>query len=284
MTKYLLTTIMFFLGCDTSINASKGEITTKFFLKNSQSNETTRFGFGQDINFNYSIENRTENSYSYLKQDTGPLVTFEVYKKDSLIGTSLDGLAFIPVIAEDILKAGETLTTEYNWLSAAVHQPLPVGEYTAKARPKFEFCDINSPVVREFEFRVVTMSDLLKISDLPPDSIQLDSFDLNSVAVSGNEIFLNLSYSGGCEEHEFELFMSPGAFLESNPVQANLFMRHNDKDDACDAYITTEVSFDLTPLAELYQQLYGRKGEIILNVFDYFQDQPGRHLTARYSP
>ena len=109
MTKYLLTTIMFFLGCDTSINASKGEITTKFFLKNNQSDETTRFGFGQDINFNYSIENRTENSYSYLKQDTGPLVTFEVYKKDSLIGTSLDGLAFIPVIAEDILKAGETL-------------------------------------------------------------------------------------------------------------------------------------------------------------------------------
>ena len=78
--------------------------------------------------------------------------------------------------------------------------------------------------------------------------------------------------------------MSPAAFLESNPVQANLFLRHDDKNDACDAYITTEVSFDLTPLAELYQQFYGRKDEIILNVFDYFQDQPGTYLTTRYSP
>ncbi|MCH6560065.1 hypothetical protein IH799_06890 [candidate division KSB1 bacterium] len=212
------------------------------------------------------------------------MVTFEVYKNDSLIGTSVDGLAFIPVIVENTLKAGETLTTEYNWLSAAVHQPLPVGEYTAKARPKLEFNNINNPGLEELNFRVIAMSDLVKISDLPPDSIQLDQFDLNSVVVAGNEISLNLSYSGGCEEHEFELFMSPGAFMESNPVQANLFLRHNGKDDACDAYITIEVSFDLSPLAELYQQFYGRKDEIVLNVFDYFQGQPGNHLTARYFP
>jgi len=284
MTKYLLASIIFFLGCETSMNASKNDITTKFFLKNEQNIETTQFGFGQDISFNYLIENTTENTYSYLNQDTGPLVTFEVYKKDSLIGASVDGLAFIPVIVEDTLKAGETLTTEYNWFSAAVHQPLPVGEYTAKARPKLEFNNINNPFLEELNFRVIAVSDFVKISDLPPDSIQLDRYDLNSVAISGNEITLNLSYSGGCEEHEFELFMSPGAFLESNPVQANLFLRHDDKDDACDAYITTEVSFDITPLAELYQQFYGRKDDIILNVFDYFQDQPARHLTARYSP
>ena len=88
MTKYLLACIIFFLGCETSMNASKSQITTKFFLKNSQNMETTQFGFGQDISFNYSIENTTENSYSYVNQDTGPLVTFEVYKKDSLIGSA----------------------------------------------------------------------------------------------------------------------------------------------------------------------------------------------------
>lgn len=162
MTKYLLASIIFFLGCETSMNASKSEVTTKFFLKNSQGAETTRFGFGQDISFNYSIENTTKNAYSYLNPDTGPLVIFEVYEKDSLIGASVDGLAFIPVIVEDTLKAGETLTTEYNWLSAAEHKPLPVGEYTAKARPRLKFNNINNPVLEELNFRVIAVSNLVK--------------------------------------------------------------------------------------------------------------------------
>ena len=137
---------------------------------------------------------------------------------------------------------------------------------------------------KELGLGTIAASALVTISDLPPDSIQLHRFDLNSITISGNELTLNLSYSGGCEEHEFELFMSPGAFMESSPVQANLFLRHNDKDDACDAYITTEVSFDLTCIGELYEQFYGRKDEIILNVFDYFQSQPGKHLSGSYFP
>jgi len=285
MTKYVLVSLMFFLGCENSINSSKTtEVSTKFFLKNSQDIDTTQFNFGQDINFRFAIENTSENSYSFINQDTGPFVIFEVFKGDSLLGSSVDGVFYIPLIVEDTLKAGHTLTVGYNWLSVNLHTPLPVGEYIAKAKPRLDFKDIENPVSEELNFRVVAVSELVKISDLPPDSIQLDQFDLNSVVVAANEISLNLSYSGGCEEHEFELFMSPGAFMESNPVQANLFLRHDDKNDACDAYITTEVAFDVTPLAELYQQFYGRKDEIILNVFDYFQGQPGNHLTGRYFP
>ncbi len=283
--KYLLASLIFLLSCENSINSSKAnEVSTKFLLKNSQDIDTTQFNFGQDINFRFAIENTSENSYSFINQDTGPFVIFEVFNGDSLLGSSVDGFFYIPLIVEDTLKAGHTLTVEYNWLSVNLHTPLPLGEYIAKATPRLDFKDIENPVSEELNFRVVAVSELVKISDLPPDSIQLDQFDLNSVAVSDNEITLNLSYSGGCEEHEFELFMSPAAFMESNPVQANLFLRHNGKNDACDAYITTEVSFDLSPLAELYQQFYGRKDEIILNVFDYFQGQPGHHITARYFP
>ncbi len=283
--KYLLASLIFLLSCENSINSSKtNEISTRFFLKNSQDIDTIQFNFGRDINFRFAIENTSENSYAFIIQDTGPFVIFEVLKVDSLLGSSVDGFFYNPLIVEDTLKAGHTLTVEYNWLSVNLHNPLPLGEYIAKATPRLDFKDIGNPVSEELNFRVVAVSELVKISDLPPDSIQLDQFDLNSVVVAGNEITLNLSYSGGCEEHEFELFMSPAAFMESNPVQANLFLRHNGKDDACDAYITTEVSFDLSPLAELYQQFYGRKDEIILNVFDYFQGQPGHHITARYFP
>ena len=145
-------------------------------------------------------------------------------------------------------------------------------------------CETPMKTSKELNSSTIAMSDLIKISDVPPDSLQLDRFDLNSITISDNELTLNLSYSGGCEEHGFELFMSPGAFMESSPVQANLFLRHNDKNDACDAYITTVVSFDLTPVGELYEQFYGRKDEIILNVFEYFQSQPGKHLSGSYFP
>ncbi len=284
MTKYIMASLVFVVGCETSINASKSEITTSFLLKDSRNTETTRFGFGQDINFYYAIENGTPNNYSYTNQDTGPLTVFEIYKGDSLIGSSVDGFFYIPLIVEGTLQSDDTLTVEYSWLSVNLHAPLPLGDYIAKARPRLDFDDIENPVLEELNFRIIAMSDLVKISDLPPDSIQLDRFDLNSITISGDEITLNLSYSGGCEEHEFELFMSPGSFMESNPVQANLFLRHNDKDDACDAYLTTEVTFDLSRVAELYQQFYGQKDEIILNVFDYFQGQPGNHLSGSYFP
>jgi len=106
LSRYIFAGLIFLLSCENSINSSKtAEVSTKFLLKNSQGVETTQFVFGQDISFHYSVENTTENTYSYINQDTSPLVTFEVYKKDSLIGTSVDGLAFIPVIVEKTLKA-----------------------------------------------------------------------------------------------------------------------------------------------------------------------------------
>lgn len=283
--KYTLASLFVF-GCENTVNSvQNGTLATKFILKNSQGNEATQFQFGEDITFHYSIENKSRHSYLYTNQHSGPFVIFEVYQGDSLIGSSLDGLAFLPVIIADSIEAGETLIAEYNWVSAPSHSPLSVAEYTAKANPILEFNDAASLENEEIEFQITPRaSDLVKISDLPPDSIQLDPFDLNSIVIANNEIILNLSYSGGCTGHDFELFMSPAAFMESNPVQANLFLRHNGHDDACDAYITTEVSFNLQPVAELYQQFYGRKDEIILNVFEYFTTDPKEHLSGSYFP
>jgi hypothetical protein len=123
------------------------------------------------------------------------------------------------------------------------------------------------------------------ITDLPLDSIQLDSFSLNSVAIEGDRTSLNISHGGGCEKHDYDLFMSPAAFLESIPVQANLYLQHEDNDDLCEAWINTTLVFDLRPIAELHQRLYGRPAdEIIINVFKYFQNVPVQNLSASYFP
>lgn len=131
------------------------------------------------------------------------------------------------------------------------------------------------------------ISDMLNsvvITGQAPDSIQLDPFELRAIEIVGDTISLNITYVGGCKEHDFALFMSPAAFLESFPVQANLYLRHDSHGDACEALIPTTVAFNLRPIAELYQNFYGPDGEIMINVFDYFQDEPGQKISASYFP
>jgi hypothetical protein len=77
--------------------------------------------------------------------------------------------------------------------------------------------------------------------------------------------------------------MSPSVFMESEPVQAGLFLRHESNDDMCEAYITETKKFDLTPIKELYQQMYGPHGSIQLDLFEYFIDQPGDFMDVIYS-
>ena len=122
------------------------------------------------------------------------------------------------------------------------------------------------------------------ISDVPPAVIQLDRFHLESIEISGDILDVSVVYGGGCEEHCFWLFMSPAVFLESYPAQANLYLRHFANDDHCKALIHQTLSFDLGLIIELYNQHYGEIDSFIINVYDYFDDEPGDKLSATYVP
>jgi hypothetical protein len=47
--------------------------------------------------------------------------------------------------------------------------------------------------------------------------------------------------------------MCPATFLESYPVQANLYLRHGANDDPDEASSNTNISFNLRLIAELYR-------------------------------
>ncbi|MFH2034800.1 MAG: hypothetical protein ABIJ45_00210 [Candidatus Zixiibacteriota bacterium] len=127
-------------------------------------------------------------------------------------------------------------------------------------------------------------SDYEKIilSDLEPDNIFIDPFNLNSVSIDNDTIDINLTYSGGCETHLVWLFMSPPIFAESSPVQANLYIRHFGNDDNCDALITANYMFDLAPVADLYQTMYDDTNSIQLNIYDYFEGTPDSVISILY--
>lgn len=124
-----------------------------------------------------------------------------------------------------------------------------------------------------------------------PIQITLDPFDLDSVAIVADTLFVHLAHGGGCKNHYYFMYMSPGEFAESNPVQASLYLRHDDNDDACRkdcqderCWITTTLRFDLNPIKALHQAAYGTPGPILLNVYDYFTVTPGEKMQVLYSP
>jgi hypothetical protein len=146
----------------------------------------------------------------------------------------------------------------------------------------FQFRLVTLPTV-ECSYLMLGMSNQpsVIITDAPPESIPLDPFGLEGIAIVEDTITLNVTYSGGCKEHCFSLYMSPASFLESSPVQANLYLRHNSNGDACEAFINKTISFDLRPIAELYKSLYGIYDEIAINVFEY---KSSNKVSASYFP
>jgi len=115
-----------------------------------------------------------------------------------------------------------------------------------------------------------------------PFLLQRDIFVLDDVSIDGDELTIDVGYAGGCREHGFKLYMQP-VFAESNPVRAHLYLSHDGDGDVCEAWIRGKLTFDVREIAELYFEQYGSYGDIILDVFGYFTDQPGEGIEVTYS-
>ncbi|MCP4717708.1 MAG: hypothetical protein GY868_21500 [Deltaproteobacteria bacterium] len=105
-----------------------------------------------------------------------------------------------------------------------------------------------------------------------PEEYTIDPFTIESPTVEGDELKLTVSYSGGCQEHAFSL-VAYSYFVESKPKQAAVLLTHDAHDDMCEAYLTEELSFDLTPLKIQYlDQSQETNGTIILLLHEYEGD------------
>ena len=93
-----------------------------------------------------------------------------------------------------------------------------------------------------------------------------DAYTINAATLQDDTLRINVSYSGGCETHAFTL-VAEQRFLESFPVQLRVSLAHNANSDTCEALITEDYHFDLTPLKEAYQIGYRTDtGTIVLRL------------------
>ncbi|OYT28155.1 hypothetical protein B6U98_05505 [Thermoplasmatales archaeon ex4572_165] len=112
-------------------------------------------------------------------------------------------------------------------------------------------------------------SDSIIIDDDSFEQAKRDMFEFNNVILYKDSLEITVSYSGGCEDHVFEL-ISKEAFMESDPVQIDLVLSHDANDDLCEAYITETLVFNISKLKQKWQNEYGQDaGIIILLLEDY---------------
>ena len=90
------------------------------------------------------------------------------------------------------------------------------------------------------------------------DSRQTDAFRLESAAVNGDVLAIEVSYAGGCRNHEFLLRASRSFQVVADSVRLEVALIHNANGDPCEAYLTEQIRFDLDPVKRLYQRVYRR--------------------------
>jgi hypothetical protein len=77
---------------------------------------------------------------------------------------------------------------------------------------------------------------------------------ITGATIDGNTLVVSVSYSGGCQEHQFDLVGSE-AISKSLPPQRSVRLVHSGERDLCKALILRTLKFDIKELA--YEQEAG---------------------------
>ena len=83
-----------------------------------------------------------------------------------------------------------------------------------------------------------------------------DGLEALDPVIQSDRLEITLRHGGGCADHAYGLLAWNG-WLESDPVQVDALLAHEDFDDPCDAVLETRHSFDLIPLRIAFGKSYG---------------------------
>ena len=115
---------------------------------------------------------------------------------------------------------------------------------------------IISLLVMMFSGCIETFQDII-IDDSLYQNAPRDPLAINNIQLQKNLIRFNISYGGGCEEHEFKLIAT--SFMESYPVQVNILLSHKDNDDPCDMWVTETLILNILPLKKIISTIISRR-------------------------
>lgn len=79
------------------------------------------------------------------------------------------------------------------------------------------------------------------------------NYKIKNAEINGDILTLNITYSGGCEPHNFELMFN-GMFMKSLPRKAGLYLKHESNGDICKKLILLELKYNLSSIVGEAQQ------------------------------
>ena len=86
-----------------------------------------------------------------------------------------------------------------------------------------------------------TVDNSFTIPDGKPDYI------IQSAEIKDSVLTINLSYTGGCKDHNFELMFN-GMYMKSLPRKASLYLKHKSNGDICKKLILLELKYNLSSI------------------------------------
>jgi hypothetical protein len=102
------------------------------------------------------------------------------------------------------------------------------------------------------------------------DTLPRDEFVINYAKIEDDCLEINVSYSGGCKDHEF-ILAKIDPWCGTPPIPpTTLELRHNANNDMCEAYLTNSVFFNLIPLQ--MQDSTSTQIILITNIDDNYSD------------
>lgn len=78
--------------------------------------------------------------------------------------------------------------------------------------------------------------------DFPAAAVKIDS-----IQFIHDQLFIYVNYSGGREEHLFQLYVWRG-LSKSNPPQAEIFLSHENHNESCEALLTNKLKFNFAKM------------------------------------
>jgi len=107
--------------------------------------------------------------------------------------------------------------------------------------------------------------------------LKMDIYNLIEAKLLANDtLSAIISYSGGCEKHDFTLAAVPNFTNSTTSPHIKLLLAHDNNGEMCKKIVKENLSFDLSPIKEKYQKDYGLKsGSVMLHLIN-------RSITIKY--
>lgn len=132
-------------------------------------------------------------------------------------------------------------------------------------------CSVQNRAARSNSDKKNSASSLVDfsiIASIGEKSKRSDLITIQSVDIQQNKMMLEVSYSGGCEQHTFELIGSK-VIEKSLPPIRSIQLVHHSNSDTCKKLITSKIEVDISSLAyrkeagsELFLTLDGWKEKL----------------------